>query len=208
VTPRAPARVKTFDAARLPMNGFDFALIAVIALSTLFAFVRGVVRELIAIATWIVGFVVAIEYAGPLAGLFPRLDVTPAAKHVLAFALILFVVMIAGALVAWMLSNVVRAIGLGIVDRLLGAVFGVARGLLVVVAFALIAGVTTLPKHDWWQNATLGPTLSEVALSLKPYLPRAWAERLDFSGAGRASAGLDGRATGAPPGECLPCVES
>jgi len=84
----------------------------------------------------------------------------------------------------------------------------VARGLLAVVAFALIAGVTALPKRDWWQNAALGPTLSEVALSLKPYLPRAWAERLDFSAAGRVSAGLGGRAAGAPQGECLPCVES
>jgi membrane protein required for colicin V production len=190
------------------MNGFDIALVSVIALSALLAFIRGVVRELIAIAAWIVGFVVAIKYAGPLANLFSRLDVTPAARHVLAFALILVVVMIAGGLIAWMLSSAVRAIGLGFVDRLLGAVFGVARGLLVVVAIALIAGVTTLPKHDWWQNAALGPTLSEVALSLKPYLPRAWAERLDFSAAGRASAGLGGRAAGAPPGECLPCVES
>ena len=190
------------------MNGFDIALISVIGLSTVFAFVRGVVRELIAITTWIAGFVAAIKYAGPLAGLFPRLEVTPGAKHALAFALILVVALIAGALVARMLSNVVRAIGLGLVDRLLGAVFGVARGLLVVVAFALVAGVTTLPRHDWWQNATLGPVLSEIALSLKPYLPRAWADRLDFSRGGVASAGWVGGAAGARPGECLPCVES
>jgi membrane protein required for colicin V production len=190
------------------MNGFDIALISVIALSTLFAFVRGVVRELIAIVTWIVGFVVAIKYAGALTGLFSWLDVTPAVKHVIAFALILVLVMIAGALAARMMSNAVRAIGLGMVDRLLGAIFGVARGILVIVAFALIAGVTTLPKHDWWQNAMLGPTLSEFALSLKPYLPRAWAERLDFSGAGKASAGVGGRTIGAPSGDLLPCVES
>jgi membrane protein required for colicin V production len=190
------------------MNGFDIALIAVIALSTLFAFVRGVVRELISIATWIVGFVVAISYAGHLAGLFSRLDVTPAAKHVLAFALILVAVLILGALVARMMSSVVRAIGLGFVDRMLGAVFGVARGLLAVVGFALMAGVTTLPKHDWWQNATLAPYLAEMALSLRPYLPQAWAERLDFSAAGSVSARWRDGHRLAPPGECLSCVES
>ena len=54
------------------------------------------------------------------------------------------------------LSSAVKAIGLGFVDRLLGAVFGAARGLAVVVLFALVAGVTTLPKQDWWQNAMLG----------------------------------------------------
>jgi len=73
------------------------------------------------------------------------------------------------------------------------------RGVAIVVLFALIAGVTTLPKHDWWQNSTLGKPLAEAALSFKPYLPRAWAERLDFSAAGIVSARL---------GEHRSCAES
>ena len=190
------------------MNGFDLALIAVIALSTLFAFARGVVRELIALAAWIAGFVVAIEYAEPVAGLFSRLHATPAAKHVIAFVLILVIVVIAGALIAKALSGTVRAIGLGFVDRLLGAVFGLARGLILVVAFALVAGVTTLPGHDWWQNGMFGQPLAEVAMALRPYLPRAWAERLDFSPAGTLSAGMCGRAAGRPAGDRISCVES
>ena len=84
----------------------------------------------------------------------------------------------------------IRAVGLGFMDRLLGAIFGVARGLIVVVIFALVAGMTTLPKRDWWQNSALGRPLADAALSLKRYLPRAWADRLDFSPAGLSSAGL------------------
>ena len=110
------------------MNGFDLALIAIVALSTLFAFARGIVRELIALATWVVALVAAFVYAGAVAGWFARLDMSPAAKHVLAFALILVVVLIAGALVARTLAGVVNAIGLGFVDRLLGAVFGAVHG--------------------------------------------------------------------------------
>ncbi|HET7032155.1 MAG TPA: CvpA family protein [Casimicrobiaceae bacterium] len=170
------------------MNGFDIALIAIVALSTLFAFARGIVRELIALATWFVALVAAFAYVGPVAGWFSGLDMSPAAKHVLAFSLILIGVLVAGALLARTLSGVVKAIGLGFVDRLLGAVFGAARGLAVVVLFALVAGVTTLPKQDWWQNSTLGRSLAEAALGLKPYLPRAWAERLDFSPSGTMSA--------------------
>ena len=181
------------------MNGFDLALVAVVALSALFAFVRGIIREVIALATWIVGVVAAIAYAGSLAGIFASLDISPVAKQALAFVAILLAVMIVGAIVARTLAGVVRAIGLGFVDRMLGAAFGVARGLIVVVAFALIAGVTTLPKQDWWQNSALGRPLGEAALSLKPYLPQAWAERLDFSAAGVFSAGL---------GEHRPCAES
>jgi membrane protein required for colicin V production len=190
------------------MNGLDLALIAVVGLSTLFAFARGVVRELIALATWVVGIVVAFQFSGTVAGWFSRLDMAPAAIHVLAFALILIAVMVAGALVARMLSGVVKAIGLGFVDRLLGAVFGWVRGLAVIVLFALIAGVTSLPKHDWWQNAVLGRPLAEAALAIKPYLPRAWAERLDFSAAGTISTQLGAGIAGVAPGECLSCVES
>ena len=98
-----------------------------------------------------------------------------------------------------MLSRVIKMIGLGFVDRILGAVFGVARGVLVIVVFALVAGVTALPKRDWWQNSALGQPLAEIALALKPYLPRAWAERLDFTAAGTLSARL---------GEYCTCVES
>ena len=181
------------------MNGFDIALVAVIALSALFAFVRGVIRELIALATWVIGFIAAIEYAGPLAGMLPAFDVAPVAKQALAFVAILLAVMVVGAVVSRLLAGVVRAIGLGFVDRTLGAAFGVARGLVAIVAFALIAGVTALPKRDWWQNSTLGQPLAQAALSLKPYLPRAWAERLDFSAAGIVSARL---------GENRSCAES
>jgi len=181
------------------MSGFDLALVTVVALSALFAFVRGVIQELIALATWVIGFVAAIECAGTLAGMLPALDVAPVAKQAFAFAAILLAVMIVGAAASRMLAGVVRAIGLGFVDRMLGAAFGVARGLLAIVVFALIAGVTALPKRDWWQNSTLGQPLAQAALALRPYLPRAWAERLDFSAAGIVSARL---------GEHRSCAES
>ena len=172
------------------MNGFDLAIVAVVGLSALFAFVRGIIREMIALATWVVGFIAAIAYAGPVSGMFNWVNVSPVARQAIAFGLILVVVMIVGAILARSLASVVRAIGLGFVDRILGAIFGVARGLIVVVIFALVAGVTTLPKQDWWQNSVLGQPLADAALSLKPYLPKAWADRLDFSPPGRTSAGL------------------
>ena len=182
------------------MNGLDLALIAVVALSTLFAFARGIVRELISLATWFVALVAAFAYAGPVAGWFSGLDMSPAAKHILAFSLILFAVLVGGAILARMLSGVVKAIGLGFVDRLLGAVFGAARGIAVVVLFALVAGLTTLPKQDWWQNALLGRPLAEAALGLRPWLPRAWAERLDFSAPGTISAHSGGSIASGPSG--------
>jgi membrane protein required for colicin V production len=190
------------------MNYLDLTVIAVIVLSTIFAFVRGVVRELVAIAAWIVGFVAALRFADPAAALFATFEILPAARYVLAFVLILVAVLVAGALLAMALKRIIHGIGLGGVDRVLGATFGVLRGALLAVIFALIAGLTALPRHDWWQNSMLGPALAESALALRPYLPRDWAARLDFSATGKSRAAGAASASRAPDGETEPCAES
>jgi membrane protein required for colicin V production len=190
------------------MTGFDIIVIAVVALSTLVALVRGVVRELIAIVAWIVGFVAAVTYSGVVAELFLGTQLSPAVRHVIAFALILIAALIVGTLVARMLKSAVHAVGLGFIDRFLGGLFGLARGVLAVMAFVLIAGLTTLPRHDWWQNSLLGAPLAEAALALKPYLPPQWAERLDYSAPGKQPRAGAQTAGNVSDGEWEPCVAS
>lgn len=190
------------------MTGFDIAVLAMVALSTLLASVRGVVRELIALVTWIAAAVLAFAFGGTVAAMLPGLDASPAARHVLALALIFIGVLVAGALVARLLSTMVKAVGLGFLDRFLGALFGVARGVAIVVLFVLVAGLTTLPRYEWWQNAALGPALVTAALALRPWLPAAWAGRLDYSPAGRKPAPGGAASAAAPTGESERCVES
>ena len=88
--------------------------------------------------------------------------------------------LIVGALAGFLLSRLVSAVGLRFLDRLLGAALGFARGILIAVVVVLFAGLTTLPKKDWWQNALTSPALTAAALSLRPWLPKAWADRLDY----------------------------
>lgn len=190
------------------MNGFDLAVLVLVALSTLFAFARGVVRELIALASWVLGIAVALMFAGTAAAVFSWLDMAPAIRIVLAFVLIFVVVLLAGALVGRVLSRAIHAAGLSLVDRFLGGAFGLARGLLLIVLFALVAGLTALPRHDWWQNASVGRPLALAALSLRPWLPPAWAERLDYSATGKAPARGGGRSAGLLFGETRTCVAS
>jgi membrane protein required for colicin V production len=163
------------------MSVFDLSVIAVIALSTLLAFVRGVIRELVALIAWVAGFVAAIAFAQPVGGYLPDIAGHPAVRYIIAFALIIIAALLLGALIAWPLANAIRAAGLGFADRFLGSIFGLARGVLLVVAFVLGAGLTGLPRSDWWQNSALAPPLVTAALALRPWLPREWAERLDYS---------------------------
>jgi len=170
------------------MTGFDLAIIGVVALSALIAFLRGIVRSLIGLAAWIAGFVAGIVFAPSVATLMPAFPEYPLLPYVLAFVIIFLLAIVAGALIAWPLHAVIHKAGLGFVDRGLGFMFGIVRGALVVLAFVLVGGLSPLAARDWWQNSLLAPPFEEAALSLKPWLPPAWAERLHYPDRTGASA--------------------
>jgi membrane protein required for colicin V production len=79
-----------------------------------------------------------------------------------------------------LISLMLKAVGLGLLDRLLGAGFGVLRGVLVVWVAVLVAGMTPLPKADWWRDAMLAPPLETAVIAAKPWLPADAAKRIRF----------------------------
>ena len=162
------------------MTAFDFIVVAVVALSTLLGFISGFMRVVMSLASWVIAVVVAIHLSPVLATWFPEMGGASGARYLIAFAVIVLVVLIIGALLGWVLYRLMRAVGLGFLDRLMGAVVGMARGVLIVVIGVLVCGLSDLPKRDWWQNAWLAPPLVAAATSLKPWLPRSWAEQIDF----------------------------
>ena len=170
------------------MTAFDLMVMGVVGLSTVFAFWHGFVRVVASLATWVVAVLAGIRFSDLVGTMLPDFGETPAARYVAAFALIIVCVLIVGAIVGFLLSRLVSAVGLRFLDRLLGALFGFARGVLVAVVLVLFAGLTTLPKQDWWQNALTSPALTAAALSLRPWLPKAWADRLDYGSGERRPA--------------------
>jgi membrane protein required for colicin V production len=97
-----------------------------------------------------------------------------------AFVGIFIVTLIVAKLVGLLLSKAVQAVGLGGLDRTLGGIFGLARGLLIVIAFALVAGLTALPTMPAWKDSFSGRSLAHAALALKSWLPPAFAARLRY----------------------------
>lgn len=166
------------------MTVFDLVVFAVVVLSTLFGFARGFMRVVVSLAAWVFAFLLAIHLSHPLGAMLPDVAGSPSVRYIVAFVLIMLAVLLVGALLGWLLYRLVKAIGLGFLDRLLGAVVGIARGVLIVVIGVLVAGWTSLPQQVWWQNAWLAPPLVVAALSLKPWLPQPWAEQLDYGKAG------------------------
>jgi membrane protein required for colicin V production len=162
------------------MTVFDYAVLTVIAASVLLGLWRGVVSELLALAAWIVAFlaarIFAAEVANELAGQIAEPGLRLAAAHVVVFVGVLLVFTIARMLISLLL----RAVGLGLLDRLLGAAFGVLRGVLVLLAAVLVAGMTPLPKAVWWRDAMLAPPLETVIIAAKPWMPADAAKRIRY----------------------------
>jgi membrane protein required for colicin V production len=162
------------------VTGFDYAVLAVIAASVLLGLWRGVVSEVLALAAWVAGFLAAREWAEPASKLFTGVVSEPALRYAAGFAAVMIAVLMVFALGRLLLKLMLRAVGLGFVDRLLGAGFGVLRGVLIVFVAVLIGGMTALPKAAWWRDSSLAPPLETAVIAAKPWLPPEIAKRIRY----------------------------
>ncbi len=162
------------------MSGLDSALLGVLVLSVAWGVWRGLVREVIALAGWVIAFLAANLLAGPLGERLPESMARTELRVLAAFVGIFFVSLIAASLAGLLLSKIVHAAGLGPADRGLGGVFGLARAALLVVAFGLVAGLTPLPQRSLWKDSASAPYLERICTALKPWLPPALSERLRY----------------------------
>jgi membrane protein required for colicin V production len=158
----------------------DYAVLGVLALSTAWGVWRGLVREVISLAGWIAAFLAANLLAEPLADALPQSISNPDLRVLAAFVAVFVVTLTLATLAAIALSKALKAAGLRGLDRTLGGVFGVGRGLLIAVAFALVAGLTSLPQHPTWKQSFCGPILGRTVTQLMPWLPAALAQRLRY----------------------------
>jgi len=162
------------------MTWLDYAVLGVAAVSLLWGVWRGLVREIISVLGWVLAFLAANLFAGPLAPSLPAAIPTPELRVLTAFLAVFIGTLAVTTLAGLLFSKLVRAIGLGSLDRVLGACFGLARALLIAVAFALLAGLTSVPRMPVWTDSVSGPVLGRVALALKPWLPETLTGRLRY----------------------------
>src|SRR5688500_11419082 len=153
------------------MTVLDWAVLAIVGLSILLSVIRGLVREILALLAWVVGFIAASVLAADLAALLPP-EVPVEQLRVLAgFAGVSLAVMLVMSLLAMFVSKLIKSACLGVEDRVLGSVFGLVRGVLVVMILVLLAGLTSLPRQAVWRDAVLSHPLEAFAAQVKSWLP-------------------------------------
>jgi membrane protein required for colicin V production len=162
------------------MTWVDYVVIGVLLLSIAWGAWRGFVHEVLSLAGWIMAFLAANLLAVPFAESFPA-NMRPEVRVVAAFVLVFIGTLVLAALAAALVTKFVRVSVLHSLDRWLGALFGLFRGIVIVVVLAMIAGLTTLPRKPDWTNSALGYSLAQTVLQLRPWLPPALANRLKYN---------------------------
>jgi membrane protein required for colicin V production len=162
------------------VTAFDWVVLGVVGASVVLGLWRGVVSEILALAAWVAAFFAARHFGGEAGGLLARWIADPAAAAMAGFVGVFIAVLVVFAVIRQLLSFLLRAVGLGVLDRLLGSVFGVARGLVLVLAGVLLAGMTAMPKESWWRGAVLAPPLETAVIAAKPWLPSEVARRIRY----------------------------
>lgn len=152
-------------------NLADIIILAIISLSALISLFRGFVREALSLVGWIVSFWIAFTFCHPVSQLLANYIKSPTLQLLCAFGGLFIITLIFCAIVNALISKLVHSTGLSGTDRLLGIIFGVARGILLVAALLLVAHFTPMTEEDWWQNSFFIPRFTPIEAWLQSYLP-------------------------------------
>jgi membrane protein required for colicin V production len=162
------------------MIWIDWVILLLILLSAVISVVRGFFKEAISLTGWIIAIWLGLAFSGEIAALLSKLISVPSVRIVMAFSMVLVFVLVLTALASHFVSLVVKKSGLTGTDRVLGVVFGAARGAVIVGILVLLAGLTPLPRDPWWRESTLVPHFQLLAMHIRGMLPPDVADEIRF----------------------------
>jgi membrane protein required for colicin V production len=156
----------------------DIALLTLLLVSVVLGIIRGLVFEVLALAGWVVAFFAA-QWITPLwSAAVPIGTPDSAVNHVATFAIVFIATLFIWGLLAWLIKKLVHASALSLLDRLMGAAFGLVRGVLVALVVALLVTWTPLARSEPWRESHGAELLQQMLQGLKPLMPRELADRL------------------------------
>lgn len=160
----------------------DYLILAIVAVSALISLFRGFIKEACSLITWVVAFWVSMRFAPIVAGLFEGYISAPSARLGLGYVLLFLLVLIAGAIATHFLTELVRRTYFAGTDRMIGVLFGVARGLVIVTVLVMAAQIFTPVQQDpWWQESAFLHHFESLADWVRSLLPAEWSQTLETS---------------------------
>ncbi|PHS71989.1 MAG: colicin V production CvpA [Cycloclasticus sp.] len=149
----------------------DYAILGIIFLSAIIGLFRGFVKEAFSLGTWIVSIIVAIRFSQQFSIYLTDYIEVPSVRIAAAFIVLLLLTLILGAMLSYLVSQIVDKTGLSGTDRFAGFLFGIARGMVVMSVLVLLAGLTPLPQDPWWVESTLIGPFQNLSVWLREQIP-------------------------------------
>ncbi|MGH8414384.1 MAG: CvpA family protein [Gammaproteobacteria bacterium] len=155
----------------------DYLILVIIVVSALISLLRGFLREIVSLMTWVVGFWVALRFARPVGDSFTVIH-NPSVRVIIGFVILFVAILIVGAVINFIIGKIMKKTGASPADRVLGLIFGLVRGVVIVAVLVIVAGFTVLPQDPWWHQSRLIPYAESVAGWMRHALPARVADEM------------------------------
>ena len=162
------------------MTIVDIAVLAIMGISIALGVLLGLVREVLALVAWVAAFLLSNFLAPEAARLLPQGMGSEEVRLLVSYVVVFIIVLVALSVLAVLASKIVKVVGLGVSDRAVGGVFGLVRGVLVVMILVLLAGLTSLPRQSAWREAATKGALEAAAGYVKAWLPADLSKRIKY----------------------------
>jgi membrane protein required for colicin V production len=159
---------------------FDYLILFVLLCSVIISTMRGLIKEVLSLVSWVVSFVVANAYGATVANWMPDFVPGQMLRLIAAFLVLFIGVRLLMSLLMRAVDALIKASGLSLADRGLGGLFGLARGCVIVMAAVLLCGMTSIPQQAFWKDALLSPLAETAAQTIMPFLPGSVTQHVRF----------------------------
>ena len=147
----------------LGLNWIDWVVLGILTFSTLLSLWRGFAKEALSLAAWILAFVAARLFADPVASAMSGIVDNETARYIAACIIIFVGVLVAGTILNAIIAKLIKLSGLSLLDRLLGTVFGFARGLIIILVIVFVAQeLLPIQNQRAIQDSTIMPHLKMI----------------------------------------------
>jgi len=163
------------------MTGIDIVILVAIVISGILSWLRGFVREAVSLITWFLAIAITFLYSHKFAVVVPEAVGGTATRVVVAALVLFFGTLLFGWLFSTLLKRFLSTVNLSAVDRILGLLFGLTRGIAIISVVVLLLNLTTIPKESWWANSFFLPRFQHLAAEIHDRLPQELASYFDFS---------------------------
>lgn len=162
------------------MTEFDYIAIALVVLSAIFGYFRGFVREVFSLLTYLIAAYGTLTFAPTLLSYAYDIFNNYYASYVATYVFLFIILLIIIGFINRFISSMISYTGLGGADSFVGLLFGVIRGIAIVILLVIVAGYTDLPKEPWWVNSKFSSKAVNAVIELKKMLPEKYAKSLPY----------------------------